>query len=38
MCVNKAWGTVCSHNFDSSEAAVACEAIGGFRGNGELHT
>ena len=36
VCVNSAWGTVCSDNFDSSDAAVACEALGGFRGNCEL--
>ena len=38
VCVNSAWGAVCSDNFDSSDAAVACEALGGFRGSGELHT
>ena len=35
VCVNSAWGTVCSNEFGPSDAAVACEALGGFRGNGE---
>ena len=35
--MNAAWGTVCSDEFDSSDAAVACEALGGFNGSGK-HT
>ena len=35
VCVNNAWGTVCSDGFDSSDAAVACEALGGFDGSGQ---
>lgn len=28
ICINKAWGTVCSTKFDSSEARVACNKLG----------
>ena len=35
VCVNSAWGTVCSNEFDSSDAAVACAALKGFRGSGK---
>ena len=38
VCVNSAWGTVCSGEFDSSDAAVACEVLGGFNGSGKRTT
>ena len=37
VCVNNAWGTVCSDGFGSSDAAVACEALGGFDGSGQSY-
>ena len=38
VCVNKAWGTVCSDEFDTTDASVACGTIEGFSGNGKLAT
>ena len=35
VCVNSAWGTVCSNAFGASDAAVACETIGGYNGTGK---
>ena len=37
VCINNAWGTVCSDGFDSSDATVACEALGGFDGSGQSY-
>ena len=28
ICINNAWGTVCSNKFDSSDARVACRRLG----------
>ena len=38
MCVNRAWGTVCSDEFDTTDASVACGAIEGFNGSGKFIT
>ena len=35
ICLNSAWGTVCSEQFDTSDASVACEALEGFSGTGK---
>ena len=35
VCINGAWGTVCSDEFDSSDAAVACGVMEGFNGTGK---
>ena len=35
VCVNSAWGTVCSEGFGASDAAVACQSLGGYSGMGE---
>ena len=37
VCVNSAWGTVCSDAFGASDAAVACEAIGGYNSTGKYY-
>ena len=37
VCVNSAWGSVCSDGFDANEISLACEMLGGYRGNGLLH-
>ena len=34
VCVNGAWGTVCSDGFDSDDASVACQSMEGFDRNG----
>ena len=34
VCVNGAWGTVCSDGFDTNDASVACQSMEGFDGNG----
>ena len=30
VCINNAWGTVCSNSFSQNEAAVACGRLGGY--------
>ena len=35
VCVNKAWGTVCSDEFDTTDASVACQSLNGFDGSGK---
>ena len=35
VCVNGAWGTVCSDGFDTNDASVACQSLEGFSGSGE---
>ena len=30
VCINDAWGTVCSNSFGENEAAVACGRLGGY--------
>ena len=30
VCINDAWGTVCSNSFGQNEAAVACGRLGGY--------
>ena len=37
VCVNSAWGTLCSNAFGASDAAVACEAIVGYNSTGKRH-
>ena len=32
VCVNGAWGTVCSDQFDTNDASVACQMLEGFNG------
>ena len=35
ICVNNAWGSVCSdHFFDNTDAAVFCSQLPGFKGSG----
>ena len=37
ICVNNAWGTVCSDNyFDTTDAKVFCEGLQGFTRSGQL--
>ena len=38
VCVNSAWGSVCSDGFDTNEISLACEMLGGYRGSGSLPT
>ena len=38
VCVNSAWGSVCSDGFDTNEISLACEMLGGYRGSGLLPT
>ena len=33
VCVNSAWGTVCSDGFDTNDASVACQSLEGFDRN-----
>ena len=34
VCINQAWGTVCSTRFDQEDAGTVCVALGGFLRNG----
>ena len=34
VCINQAWGTVCSDKFDQEDAGTVCVAAGGFLRNG----
>ena len=34
VCVNSAWGTVCGEGFGDSDAAVACQSLGGYNESG----
>ena len=34
VCINQAWGTVCSARFDQDDAGTVCVAAGGFLRNG----
>ena len=37
ICVNNAWGSVCSdHFFDNTDAAVFCGQLPGFKANGKV--
>ena len=38
ICLNNAWGTVCSDDFDTSDASVACGTLEGFTGSGKQVT
>jgi hypothetical protein len=35
VCINQAWGTVCSNRFNHEDAGTVCVAAGGFMRNGE---
>ena len=35
VCINSAWGTVCSNQFDTTDASVACQMLNGFDGSGK---
>ena len=38
ICINNAWGSVCSDNFfDAKDAAVFCDILEGFSGSGKLY-
>lgn len=37
VCVNGAWGTVCSNGFDTHETSVACHTLGRFNGSSEFY-
>ena len=32
ICINRAWGTVCSDGFSEDDAQVVCKGIGPFNG------
>ena len=34
VCINQAWGTVCSNRFDQEDAGTVCVVAGGFLRNG----
>ena len=37
ICINNAWGTVCSDFFDEGDAGVVCVKAGGYARNGRLY-
>lgn len=34
LCINQAWGTICSDKFDQEDAGTVCVIAGGFLRNG----
>ncbi len=36
VCVNNAWGSVCSYGFSERAATVACASLGGYSGESML--
>ena len=36
ICINNAWGTVCSEGFSSEDALVACGQLGNITGNNAM--